>query len=119
LRRINPGSADYSVTCRRRRAGHDRCYFLQPDHEGQREGADEQRQPARLVEVREQVSRLLEEVPLALLDAEDLRQLADDDREREPDDEALQHRLRDEAGEEAEAEEPGDESQDPGDDPER
>ena len=41
--------------------------------------------------------------------AEQLRDLADHDRQRQADDEALQHRLGDEAGEEAEAEQPGDE----------
>ena len=41
--------------------------------------------------------------PVALLDAEELRDLADHDRERQPDDEALEHRLRDEVGEEARA----------------
>ena len=46
--------------------------------------------------------QLLEEVALALGHAEQLRHLADDDRQREADDEALQHRLGDEAREEAE-----------------
>ena len=50
----------------------------------------------------EQAPDLLEEVALALLDAEQLRELADDDGQREADDEALEHRLGDEAGEEAE-----------------
>ena len=43
-----------------------------------------------------QVPELLEEVAVALLDPEELRQLADDDRQREADDEALEHRLGDE-----------------------
>jgi hypothetical protein len=36
-----------------------------------------------------------------LVDAEQRRHLTDDDRQGEPDDEALQHRLRDERGQEA------------------
>ena len=54
-------------------------------------------------------------LPSLLLDAEQLRDLADDDRQRQADDEALQHRLGDEAGEEPEPEQPGHEGEDPGD----
>ena len=89
------------------RGGHDRQEPPQTEHERQRREPDEQRDPARLPEVAEQSPELLEEVAVGLLDAEQLRDLADDDREREPDDEALEHGLRDEAREEAEAAEPG------------
>ena len=58
---------------------------------------------------------LLEEVALALLDAEEPRQLPDHDRQSEADDESLHHRLGDEAREEAQAEEPRDHSCDPDD----
>ena len=55
-----------------------------------------------VAELLNKVPELLEEVAAALLDTEQLGELADDDREREPDDEALEHRLRDEVGDEAE-----------------
>ena len=50
---------------------------------------------------------LLEEVALLLLDAEQLGHLADDDGQGEADDEALEHRLGDEVGEEPEAQQSG------------
>ena len=78
------------------------AYSRSPSTSASDASADEQRQPARVAEVAEQVPELLEEVALALGDAEQLRHLADDDRQREADDEALQHRLGDEAREEAE-----------------
>ena len=74
--------------------------------------ADDEREPARRAELAQQVPELLEEVALALLDAEELRQLPDHDRQGEADDESLHHRLGDEAREEAEAEEPRDQSRD-------
>jgi hypothetical protein len=57
--------------------------------------------------------------PRGLLDSEQLRQLPDDDRERQPNDEPLQDGLGDEVREEAEAEQPGDEGDDPDHQPER
>jgi hypothetical protein len=52
--------------------------------------------------VGEQVPDLGEEVALTLVHAEQTRKLAGDDRQREADDEALEHRLGDERGQEAE-----------------
>ena len=79
----------------------------QPEHERERAGADRERQRVGLAEVADDVPELLEEVALAVVDPQQLRHLADDDREREPDDEALQHRLGDERREEAEPQEAG------------
>ena len=53
----------------------------------------------------EEVPGLLEEVARPRADPEQLRQLADDDREREADDQALEHGRADELGQEAEAQE--------------
>ena len=50
---------------------------------------------------------LLEEVAVSSLDAEDLGELAGDDRQGQADDEALEHGLGDEAREEAQPEQPG------------
>ena len=86
---------------------------FRPRTSGERGDADEQRQPARVAELAEQVPELLEEVALALLDAEQLGQLPDDDRQRQADDEALQHRLGDEVRQEAEPQQPGDERERP------
>ena len=47
-----------------------------------------------LVEVAQDVSELLEEVPGPLADPEQVGDLTDDDRQGQADDEALQHRLR-------------------------
>ena len=99
------------------RAGHDRRDAPQAEH-------DRRARPAPTTSVRPCVSprwrdhapQLLEEVALDLLDAEQLRHLADDDRQREADDEALEHRLGDEVGEEAEAQQAGRERDDAGDD---
>ena len=80
--------------------------------------ASETRRPQRsalgVAEVGDDAPQLLEEVAVLLLDAEELRHLADDDRQGETDDEALEHRLGDEAGEEAEPEQAGDEREDAG-----
>ena len=65
--------------------------------------ADEQRPAVGVAEVGDDAPELLEEVALLLLDAEQLRYLADDDRQGETDDEALEHRFGDEVGEESEA----------------
>ena len=86
----------------------DRCELLEADDDGQRQESDHQRRDAGRPEAAEEPDDLLEEVALDLVDAEQLRQLAHDDRQRETDDEALQHRLRDEAREEAETEQAGD-----------
>jgi hypothetical protein len=90
------------------RSGCDGHPVLQLEHEGQRQDAHEQRQPAGLSEARQQLPQLLEEVAVAFGEAEEFRQLPDDDRERETDDEALQHRGGGEVGEDTEPEEAGD-----------
>jgi hypothetical protein len=100
-------------------SGNDRRKLLERDDEHQRAEPDQQRQSARPAELAEEGPQLLEEVPLALVDAEQLRQLSHDDRECEPDDEPLEHGLGDEAREKAEAEETRDERGDPDDDPKR
>ena len=51
---------------------------------------------------------LLEEVAVLLLDPEQLRHLARDDRQRDPDDEALEHGLGDQRGQEPEPHQTGD-----------
>ena len=53
----------------------------------ERGDTDDEREPARRAELAQQVPELLEEVTLALLDTEELRQLPDHDRQREADDE--------------------------------
>lgn len=77
----------------------------QPDDQGQR---------VRLVEVGHDVPRLLEEVPASLRGAQEVRHLADHDGEREPDDEAFEHWLGDEGGQEAQPEQPGSQRHQPG-----
>jgi hypothetical protein len=101
------------------RAGNDRRHLLQPDDEDEGEAADQQGEAARVAEVAEQVPELLEEVALGLLDTEELRHLADDDRQRQPDDEPLEDRLGDEAREEAEPEDSCKEGEDSGHEGER
>ena len=61
-----------------------------------------------LVELAEQVPQLLEEVALALGDPEQLGQLPDHDRQGQADDEALEHRLRDEVGHKTQPRQPRD-----------
>ena len=95
------------------RAGNDGRDHLEPDDEDESGDADDEREPAGRAELAQQVPELLEEVALALLDAEELRQLPDHDRQGEADDESLHHRLGDEAREEAQAQEPRDQSRDP------
>ncbi len=79
---------------------------LQQEHEGERPEPDQRRAPLRIADVAEEVPQLAEEVAVAAFDAEELRHLADHDREREPDDEALEHRFRDEVREEPEPQQP-------------
>ena len=94
-------------------------HSFEHDHEREREEADEQRQTARVAQFREQAPELLEEVARGFRDPEQLGQLPDDDRQGQPDNEPLQHGLGDEVREEAETEQPGDEGDDPDDQPER
>ena len=84
------------------RAGNGRSNTPQSDDQRQRDRADEQREPLRISQMGDQLPRLLEEVAAPPADPEHLRQLADDDRERQSDDEALEHGLADEVGQEAE-----------------
>ena len=76
-------------------------------------------EPAGLVEVGDQGPQLLEEVALALLDAEQLRELTDEDRQGQADDEALEHRLGDHRGQEPQPQQARREGDDPGDQGER
>ena len=73
---------------------------------------DEGRDAGR-TEAADEPEELLEEVAFHLVDAEQLGQLTHDDRQREADDETLQHRLRDEAREESESEHAGQDGEDP------
>ena len=74
--------------------------YLQPKNQREGQHADEHRQTARLIDVLDELPKLLEEVAGAFLDAEQLRQLADDDRQGQSDDEPLQDRLGDEGRDE-------------------
>jgi hypothetical protein len=85
---------------RTRHSGRD---LAQDEHDRQRAEPDGERAPLGVVELGEHVPRLLEEVALLLLDPEQLRELADDDRQGEPDDESLEDRFGDEVGDEAHA----------------
>ena len=67
---------------------------------------DRERGPARVAELAEQVDELADRVVVALLDPEELRELADGDEDREPEDEALHDRPRQELGDEAEPQGP-------------
>ena len=67
-----------------------------------------------VAEVGDDSPQLLEEVALLLLDAEQLGNLADDDRQGEADDEPLEHWLGDEVGEKSEAQQSGSEGEQPG-----
>ena len=75
------------------------------DTEEQRERAEADRdgREARVVEVGDEVTELAERVALALLEAEELGELADGDEDREPEDEAGDHRAGEELGDEARA----------------
>src|SRR5262249_2383436 len=86
----------------------------QPDDHRERQRADEQRQPLGVAEVGDDVPQLLKEVARALPDPQQLRDLADDDRQGEADDEAFGTGLGDEAGEEPEPEYARDERRQPG-----
>ena len=68
----------------------------------QRHGPDEQGGGVRLVEVREERSKLVDEAVGVGGEAEQLRQLADDDRDREPVHVADLHLVREQVGDEAE-----------------
>ena len=69
-----------------------------------------------VAQVGHQVPDLLEEVALAPLDPEQLGQLPGHDGQGQPDDEPLEHRLGDEAGQEPQAQQPGEHGRDPGGD---
>jgi len=84
----------------------------QPDDHRQRERANEQRDPLRLPKVGDEVPDLREEVPGPVAYSKQLWQLADHDRQRQADDEALEHRLADEVGQEAEAQQSRDQGGD-------
>jgi hypothetical protein len=101
---------------RDQRPGHDRGQAPQPQDQGERGQADGQGGQAGLAELGQEVAELLEEVAAAPLDPEQVRELAGDDGQGQPDDEALEHRLGDEAGQEAQAQHPGQDGDEPGGD---
>ena len=86
----------------------------EPHDDGERRGADEQGGGMGVAEVGDDVPCLLEEVAAALGDAEQLGDLADDDRQREADDEPLEHGLADEVRQEPEPQHTGDQRREPG-----
>jgi hypothetical protein len=85
------------------RAGNHGSVPPQDQHHRQGTEADRHSQGVAVIEMSEHPPRLFEEVALPLLDPEKLGNLANDDRERQPDDEPLEHRLGDEVGQEAQA----------------
>ena len=89
--------------------------------EQHREGPhpDQKREAVGLVDIDQEVPDPLEEVAAAGLDSEQLRYLADDDRQRQADDETLEHGLGDEVREEPEPQEAGDQRGEPDADRER
>jgi hypothetical protein len=89
------------------RSGYHRSQTAKRQDDSERECADEQRRALGVAQMDDDVPQLLEEVAAALLDAEELRDLANDDRRRQPDDEALDHRLGDEARHEPQAQDTG------------
>src|SRR4029450_8568343 len=97
-------------------AGHHRGQGAQAQDQGQGGQADGQGQPLGVAEVAQQPPELLEEVTARALDPEQLGQLTGDDGQGKPDDEALEHGLGDEAGQEPEAQQPGQQGRDPGGD---
>src|SRR5580704_12755513 len=101
------------------RAGDDGCEAPEREDDRERERADEQRRALRIAEMDDDVPQLLEEVARALLDAEQLGDLTDDDRQRQPDDEALDDGLGDEAREEPQTQEAGQERGEAGRDRQR
>ncbi len=75
--------------------------------------ADRERLPDRLIEVAEELLQLFEERVGVGREPEELRQLADDDRDRQPVHVADLHLARQQVGDEAEPREPGDDLDDP------
>src|SRR4029079_12387650 len=104
---------------RDQRARDDRQEPPEADQDRQRDQPDRQGPPVGLAEVPDQIPDLLEEVAATALDAEQLGQLARDDRERQADDEALEDGLRDEIGDEPQPQEARDHGDDAGSDRER
>src|ERR1700722_13679468 len=87
---------------RQQRAENDWGEALEDDHKRKRANSHQERQCTRFVQFAEQVPQLLKEVSRAGGDAKQLWQLPDDDRERETDDKALEHRLGNEIRQEPE-----------------
>ena len=96
------------------RSGDRRREATQSEDDGERRGADGERPCLGVAEVSDDSPQLLEEVALFLLDAEQLGNLADHDRQGEADDEPLEHWLGDEVGEKSEAQQSGSEGEQPG-----
>ena len=92
---------------------------LQEEERGEGGHADDQGHHARVAQIAGDVRELADRVPLALLEAEELRELRDGHEDRQPEDEARHHRPRQEVRDEPEPAQPGRDEQDPGDDDER
>ncbi len=86
------------------RPGHHRQPSPEPEDDDEGAEPDHRAEQVGAAEMGHEVPELGEEVTVALLDADQLRELAHRDGQGEPDDEALEHGLGDEAREEAETE---------------
>ena len=103
----------------RQRPWDDRRHSTKPEQH--REGAhpDQKREAVGLIDIDQEVPDPLEEVPAPGLDSEEFRYLARDDRQRQADDETLEHGLGDEVRDEPEPQETGDQRGEANDDGER
>ena len=109
LHRANPSGDGHQ------RAGDAGGEPAQANDHRQRQRSHEQCERLRVAQVGDQVPGLLEEVARSPVQPEQLGQLTDEDREREADDEALEHRLADEVGQEPQAQEARNHGSDTGD----
>lgn len=83
-------------------------------HEQERGQADHRAQPVRRAQMRDDVGEALEEVAVGALDADHLGDLLDRDGQRKTEDEAREHRLREELGDAAELQGAGETRDEPG-----
>jgi hypothetical protein len=96
-----------------------RCHSRKPAQHGERPKPDQEREAIGLIDVAEKVPGPLEEVAVAGFDSEQPRDLADHDRQRQADDEPLEHGFGDEARQKPEAQDAGDQRGEPDADGER
>jgi hypothetical protein len=113
---LQPESVHRDDACQygHQRRGYYRRDPAQHQHHGQRAQADHDRQPLRLAQVTDQVPELAEEVTFPLAHPQELRDLADDDGQRQADDESLEHGLGDEVRHESQPQQPCGQRQQPG-----